>query len=142
MLTFSLFLISCEDLNNNSGLGETDINDWYTVDVDKQNCPVTAKAPGSFTFVLDGKKYDYESQETVDFNYEDIAVSLTVTNASNGDGLLTIRDEEGSILYTKNINGNMIIVEQIKLADIPNKVDISLDEFSGKISFVFAENLE
>ncbi len=140
-----LLLASCKDLNNNTGLEETDINDWYSIDVEKENCPVTAKAPGSFTFVLEGKNYDLDVEETVNFDTEQIGVSLTVTGSSTtkGDGLITIRNEENAILYSKQINGNMINVDpNLELADIPYKVIIKLNDFTGKISFVFAEDTD
>jgi len=112
--------------------------DSVTSNQSTMNNLVVTSVPNAFTFVVDAAEYNYSETNQLQINADTLSIAITVSSHSSGSGSITIKDDNNTFSYTKDLSNAMVSADVMKLSTVPKTVDIILSNYTGKITIAVA----
>ncbi|MCB0746725.1 MAG: hypothetical protein KDC90_04610 [Ignavibacteriae bacterium] len=133
-LILSIFLISCDDNDHDINLPINLLDDTYN------NIPVSVNTLNSYTFTVAANDFDYSTEANLSFNNDSVVVAITSTEVSAQNSYVKIFNSSNQEIFSESLNESKVFVNTELGNETPTKIKIELNNFSGKLTFVLAEN--
>jgi hypothetical protein len=140
MIIIKLFLIVLVSLILISGCSEENdvIDPIDLLSDDYDNIPVKVNTEDSFTFTLSANDFDYFTEDDINFTNDSLVVTITSTNAEAANSSFTLYGSNDNILFSEGLNDSKVTVKTDLTGEIPERVKIELNDYSGQLTIVVA----
>ena len=135
IIFIGLFLFSCESENNIVSIEDDNI---FDTEVSK-NSPRITKENGNFAYILKGDEYTGSNSESLVYGKKNVVLTINVEKYKKGSCSVIIRSDYNNVLYTENINGNIIYSKGHEFEDYPEQIYIETKNFDGNIKIALVE---
>lgn len=102
------------------------------------NIPVVVNTENAFTFTIVADNITYSKESNLNFTNDSLVTTITLTNVQTRESSFEILDASGQDIFSESLNENKVVVNTELKGSIPEKVLISLKDFSGKLTIVVA----
>ena len=126
-------LLSCDEDDNDKITNPIDL----IVD-DYDNIPVKVNTRNSYTFTVNANNFDYETVDELVFSDDSLVVTVTLTNSSSSNSSFTLFDDSNNEILSESLNENKVSVHTDITEQLPKRIQIKLEEFSGQLTIVVA----
>ncbi len=125
-LTFTvvLLLISCDKSSNPTQV------------YDPVNFPVTTNVTNSFTYTVNASQFSDNSQNNLSFLSDSLVITLTCSNFSSGQAVVTVRDSLGGSVFSDTVRSNKTTAIAHLKATKPKTCSVASSTLSAKLVFV------
>ncbi|GAB4293091.1 MAG: hypothetical protein Kow0098_13790 [Ignavibacteriaceae bacterium] len=97
------------------------------------NEPQQLVAQNSYTFIINADNITIEHSGDTYFNTNSALILFNITGYEQGTAIFRLLDSSGNIIYTRILNSNLDLEEQVLNSAVPSKVQIIFNSFTGKV---------
>lgn len=101
-----------------------------------ENIPVVTNVEDAYTYTINADAFSDSLYKLLNFNTDESVITYTVLYYSQGSVDLEIDNSDTLIIYTDQIENNLVIVENIN--DKPHQIELVLDNFTGLLELALA----
>lgn len=106
------------------------------------NEPIQDNKTNYYGLIINAKELTSNITAVTNFNYHTTKTLVTISDLEGGSITFTIRDKQGVSLYRFSVNSEVKNDFRKITSDIPGKVEISFNNFTGKMKFSLSYHID
>lgn len=103
-----------------------------------ENTPIVTNVEDAYTYTVNAEAFSDSTGDVLDFNSNEAVLTYTVLYYSEGSIKLEIDNSDTLIIYTDQIETNLVIVENLN--DKPHQIELVLENFTGLLELALARD--
>jgi hypothetical protein len=104
--------------------------------LDILHSPVTTNVTNSFTFSIDANQYSDNSNNVLSFLSDSLVVTLTCTNYSSGQAIISVSDSAYATIFSDTVRSNKTIAIAHLKTTRPRHCSLNISNLTAKLAFV------
>jgi len=132
LIIIPIFLLNCKENENSINVPIDLLTDTY------DNIPVIVNTENSYTFTVSANNFSYSTDDNLIFNNDSLVVTITLANASSTNSIMLLFNENNDEIFSESLNNSKVFVNNELNGQLPKKIKVQLDNFSGKLTIVVA----
>jgi hypothetical protein len=105
----------------------------------QKNTPVIASTLNAYTLTIDAQSFTSTRSDTVVFNSDSLALTLTIGNFSEGTGNIEIFNNAGTSFYSESLAGNKVIALSGLSGNVPKMAVTRFTNYTGSYVFTLSK---